>query len=73
MDVVFTVGDLARTLHDVLPQRYRGGHADDAQGAADEVVRIVKPGDAVLVKGSHPVGMVVVVDALAALAGRGAA
>lgn len=73
VDVVFTVGDLARTLHDVLPQRYRGGHADDAQGAADEVVRIVKPGDAVLVKGSHPVGMVVVVDALAALAGRGAA
>ena len=73
VDVVFTVGDLSRALQDALPRRYRGGHADDAQGAADEVVRMVKPGDTVLVKGSQAVGMAVVVDALEALAGRGAA
>jgi UDP-N-acetylmuramoyl-tripeptide--D-alanyl-D-alanine ligase len=57
VDVVVGVGDLAR------------GYAPDewvpaAAGAVDAALRLVRPGDAVLVKGSRSVGLEIVADAL---------
>ena len=73
VDLVYTVGSEAQALSTALPSSRRGGHALDASEAAEQVVRAVRSGDTVLVKGSNSVGMGVVVDALAALSVRGAA
>ena len=73
VDLVYTVGSEAQALSTALPSSRRGGHALHASEAAEQVVRAVRSGDTVLVKGSNSVGMGVVVDALAALSVRGAA
>ena len=51
-DMVFTCGTLMRHLHDSLPVRVRGEHADDSATLAPIVAAALRPGDAVLVKGS---------------------
>jgi UDP-N-acetylmuramoyl-tripeptide--D-alanyl-D-alanine ligase len=51
-DLVFTCGKLMRGLHDSLPHRIRGGHADDSAALAPIVAAALRPGDVVLVKGS---------------------
>jgi UDP-N-acetylmuramoyl-tripeptide--D-alanyl-D-alanine ligase len=46
----------------------RGGHAATADEAARAVIAALRPGDVVMVKGSHASGMAKVVAALAARA-----
>jgi len=57
VDVVVGVGELARGYS---PDEWAATAAD----AVDLVARLVRPGDAILVKGSRSVGLEVVADAL---------
>jgi UDP-N-acetylmuramoyl-tripeptide--D-alanyl-D-alanine ligase len=59
VDVVLGVGELARGYE---PDEW----AATADAAADVAVHLVRPGDAILVKGSRSVGLEVVADALLA-------
>jgi UDP-N-acetylmuramoyl-tripeptide--D-alanyl-D-alanine ligase len=63
-DLVFCCGRWSRELHEALPPSARGGWAPDAAALAPEVVRSVRVGDAVLVKGSNGSRMRLVVEAL---------
>ena len=67
-DLLYACGPLMRTLFETVPQAQRGAHAADSRQLAPIVARAVRPGDAVLVKGSLGSRMRIVVDALEALA-----
>ena len=63
-DVLYACGPLMRHLFARVPERLRGGHAPDAAALAPVVAAAVRPGDAVLVKGSLGSRMRLVVEAL---------
>ncbi len=65
-DLLYACGPLSRLLFDRVPPRQRGAHAGDAESLAPIVSAAVRPGDAVLVKGSLGSRMRVVVSALEA-------
>ena len=65
-DLLFTCGPLMRMLHDAVPAAIRGAHAEDSAALAPAVAASVRPGDAVLVKGSLGSRMKLVVQALEA-------
>ena len=67
IDLVFACGPHMRTLYESLPDRMRGGWADDSRALAPMVAAAVQAGDAVMVKGSLGSRMAVVVDTLANL------
>jgi UDP-N-acetylmuramoyl-tripeptide--D-alanyl-D-alanine ligase len=62
IDAVHTVGPLMRHLHDALPPLRRGRHA--ATSEALDLRELLRPGDAVLVKGSLSMQMARIVEAL---------
>ena len=64
VDLVFTAGPLMRHLYDALPADRRGDHAPSAEEAAVQVMRALKAGDVVMVKGSAGSHMSRVVRAL---------
>jgi UDP-N-acetylmuramoyl-tripeptide--D-alanyl-D-alanine ligase len=53
IDLVFAAGPLSRSLFDALPQHMRGGWAEDAAGLEPLLARALRPGDALMVKGSN--------------------
>jgi UDP-N-acetylmuramoyl-tripeptide--D-alanyl-D-alanine ligase len=53
IDLVFTAGAQMQALYDSLPKRMRGGHAATGAALADSLVRRLRPGDIITVKGSH--------------------
>jgi UDP-N-acetylmuramoyl-tripeptide--D-alanyl-D-alanine ligase len=63
-DLVFTCGPLMRHLAEALPAPKAAAHAETAVELAPLVLRALRPGDAVLVKGSKATGMKAVVEAL---------
>ena len=63
-DVVFACGPHSRALFDLVPAGRRGAHAADSAALAPIVAAAVRPGDAVLVKGSLGSRMGVIVRAL---------
>ena len=65
-DLVFACGPAMRAMFEALPPDRQGAHAPDSRELAPIVVQAVRPGDAVLVKGSLGSRMKIVVDALAA-------
>ncbi len=67
IDLVFTCGPAMAALHDALPKGLRGGHTAESGALAPLVAGAVKPGDAVLVKGSAGSRMGLVVEALQAI------
>jgi UDP-N-acetylmuramoyl-tripeptide--D-alanyl-D-alanine ligase len=74
-DLLFTCGDLMGLLHEAVPADRRGAHAADAEALAPVLAAALRPGDAVLVKGSLGSRMAAVIAALEALqapAGAGA-
>jgi UDP-N-acetylmuramoyl-tripeptide--D-alanyl-D-alanine ligase len=66
IDLVFTAGPLMRHLFEALPVSRRGGVADTAADLIDPIARILRPGDAVMVKGSNGSRMGRIVEALKA-------
>jgi len=63
-DIVFTCGKLMQHLRDALPAGLRGAHAADSAALAPLVAAALRPGDAVLVKGSLGSRMKFIVDAI---------
>ncbi len=63
-DLLYACGPLMRHLYDGVPDRRRGAHAPDSTALAPLVAAAVRPGDAVLVKGSLGSRMRLVVAAL---------
>ena len=63
-DLLYACGPLMRHLYDGVPDRRRGAHAPDSTALAPLVADAVRPGDAVLVKGSLGSRMRLVVAAL---------
>jgi UDP-N-acetylmuramoyl-tripeptide--D-alanyl-D-alanine ligase len=68
IDLVLTAGPLMRHLHDALPAKLKGAHADSAAALVPLVAALVQPGDIVMVKGSAGSKMGEVVAALKRLA-----
>jgi UDP-N-acetylmuramoyl-tripeptide--D-alanyl-D-alanine ligase len=52
IDLVFCCGPLMHALWEALPSERRGGYAESAEALESELVAVVRPGDAVMVKGS---------------------
>ncbi len=65
-DLLYACGPLTRHLFYAVPERLRAGYAPDAASLAPLVAAGVRPGDAVLVKGSLGSRMRLVVEALGA-------
>ena len=63
-DIVFTCGPLMEHLRAALPAGLRGAHAMDSTALAPIVAAALRPGDAVLVKGSLGSKMKLIVDAI---------
>jgi UDP-N-acetylmuramoyl-tripeptide--D-alanyl-D-alanine ligase len=63
-DLVFTCGEMMGHLHRALPEGKRGAHLPDSAALAPVLRAALRPGDAVLVKGSLGSRMAVVVDEL---------
>lgn len=53
VDKVFCAGPLMRVLYDALPPARRGGYADSGERIEPEVLAVLEPGDAVMIKGSN--------------------
>ncbi len=66
-DVLYACGPLMRHLFDAVPDAKRGAHAPDSAALAPLVADAVRPGDAVLVKGSLGSRMRLVVQRLEGL------
>jgi len=64
VDELVLVGEEMRPLETALDGKVRVTRADDADAAARAVARLLRPGDAVLVKASNSVGLARVVDLL---------
>lgn len=52
-DLLFACGPMMRLLFDSIPESKRGGYAADAAALAALVQPAIRPGDAILVKGSY--------------------
>jgi UDP-N-acetylmuramoyl-tripeptide--D-alanyl-D-alanine ligase len=72
-DLLLTCGKLMSGLYDAVPPALRGLRAEDAAALAPLAAGLLRPGDAVLVKGSFGSRMKLVVQAIDALASRAAA
>ena len=61
---VYTAGPLMAHLHDALPERLRGAHAEDGAALLAALTQDLRPGDVVMVKGSAGSRMGRIVTAL---------
>ena len=66
IDLVFAAGPLTRHLFEALPVSRRGGVADTAADLIEPLVKTLRAGDAVMVKGSNGSRMGRIVEALKA-------
>ncbi len=64
IDLVFCCGPLMKSLWNAVPREKRGGYAVDSESLVEAVLAAVRPGDAVMVKGSNGSRMARVVAAL---------
>ena len=52
VDLVFCCGPLMRALWEALPSERRGGYAENSAALESQLLAAIRPGDAVMVKGS---------------------
>jgi len=64
VDLVFACGTLMRDLYQELPPELRGGYAENAATLTEPLVRELRAGDVVMVKGSFATGMARISEAL---------
>jgi UDP-N-acetylmuramoyl-tripeptide--D-alanyl-D-alanine ligase len=64
VDVVYCAGPLMRALWDALPAARRGGYAETSERLESQIVKEIRAGDAIMVKGSHGSRMGPIVKAL---------
>ncbi|NBC31044.1 MAG: UDP-N-acetylmuramoylalanyl-D-glutamyl-2,6-diaminopimelate--D-alanyl-D-alanine ligase [Alphaproteobacteria bacterium] len=64
IDLVFLSGPLMHALYEALPATRRAGYAPAAAELAEQLLPVLRPGDAVMVKGSLGSRMATVVTAL---------
>jgi UDP-N-acetylmuramoyl-tripeptide--D-alanyl-D-alanine ligase len=64
IDLVYCCGPLMRNLWDTLSTGKRGGYADSADTLESQLVGAIRPGDAIMVKGSLGSKMKTIVNAL---------
>jgi UDP-N-acetylmuramoyl-tripeptide--D-alanyl-D-alanine ligase len=69
-DLVFCCGPLMRALWEALPSERRGGYAETSGALESPLLAAIRPGDAVLVKGSLGSRMGLLVKALERLSAR---
>jgi UDP-N-acetylmuramoyl-tripeptide--D-alanyl-D-alanine ligase len=69
-DAVFTAGSLMQHLYKALPAAKQGAHAASAVELLPEITKQLKPGDVLLLKGSHGSNMHTVAKALLAHTGE---
>jgi UDP-N-acetylmuramoyl-tripeptide--D-alanyl-D-alanine ligase len=67
IDLVFCCGPLMRSLWEALPSSRKGGYAETSAALESQVLAAVRPGDAVMVKGSLGSRMAPIVKALQSL------
>ena len=65
MALALLVGPEMKPLADALEGRIDLVHVPDAAAAQTDAVRLIAPGDIILIKGSNAIGLSRVVDALA--------
>ena len=70
VDRVFLVGNAVAALYEALPKPKRGGLWPTADDAIDALLRLLRAGDVVTVKGSRGIGLDRVVERLRAEAAR---
>ena len=70
VDRVFLVGRAVAALYDVLPDPSRGGLWPTADEAIPELLRFLRAGDVVMVKGSRGIGLGFIVERLRAESAR---
>jgi UDP-N-acetylmuramoyl-tripeptide--D-alanyl-D-alanine ligase len=66
VDRVFLVGEAVRALYDALPKAKRSGWWPTANAAMPDLLRFLRAGDVVTVKGSRAVGLGRIVEQLRA-------
>ena len=66
MSLLYCCGPHMKALYDVLPADRRGAHYENSAEMAKEIKKMLKSGDAVLVKGSLGSKMKMVVEAIKA-------
>ena len=64
IDVLITVGDLSKYTYDVCLNNIESYHYDNNQELIDKIDKIVKNGDTILIKGSHGMKLIEIVDYL---------
>ena len=64
ISVVHTVGNIMKTLYDLLPANLKGLHATTSTDLARVVCDYLQPGDVVLIKGSNSMKMSIILDAI---------
>src|SRR5207244_5855949 len=70
VDRIFLIGEAIAALHEVLPERKRGGLWRSPEEAMPALLRFLEPGDVVTVKGSRSVRVSRVMELLRAQSAR---
>jgi UDP-N-acetylmuramoyl-tripeptide--D-alanyl-D-alanine ligase len=65
VDYAILVGEEMRALAKALGQKVKMTHVPDAVSALDPLREAVRPGDAILIKGSNSIGLAALVEAMA--------
>ena len=64
IDLVFACGDLSKHLFDNLQEKKKGAWCENSQQLSEEIIKFIKPGDVILVKGSNSMKMNCITEAI---------
>ena len=64
IDVVITVGKNSNYTYNICKEKIQSYHYDDNKNLLNEISGIIKPGDTILIKGSHGMNLIEIVNYL---------